>query len=87
MEGNDDETERIANSLPKNVWKVIDFLYEPDCDGSVSYGTCKQILKVVRDYDDSSLYGYAGRPDCAKFVDFKLIVGDCVKNKCTLKWM
>lgn len=38
------------------------------------------------DYDDNVLYGYIGRPDCAKFRDFKAILQDCADNKCDMIW-
>lgn len=82
----DKETERIANSLPKYTWKVFDFLYMPDADGSVTYGTCKNILRVIGSYDDDILYGYAGRPDCARWKDFVRILKDCVETKTEMCW-
>ena len=82
-----DETTRIlVEKSPKNVRKVFDFLYEPDCEGSVTYGTCKQVLGVIGDYDDNIIYGYAGRPHPAMFRDFKIILEDCVENKCRMRW-
>lgn len=66
--------------------KVADFLYQPDCGGKIRYGACKEILKVIGDYDDDILYGYCGRPDCAKFSDFVSILKDCVENKCDMVW-
>lgn len=65
---------------------VMEFLYKPDCNGSVSFEACRQILDVIKDYDDNILYGYTGRPDCAKFKDFKNIVEDCIKKQCCMEW-
>lgn len=67
--------------------KVVNFLLESDCDGKIRYGACKEILKVIGDYDDNICYGYAGRSDCAMFRDFKAILQDCVDNKCDMVWM
>lgn len=66
--------------------KVADFLYQSDCEGKIRYGACKELLKVIGDYDDDFLYGYCGRPDCAKFSDFVSILKDCVENKCDMIW-
>lgn len=82
----DEVTECIVSKCPKNIHKVFDFLYESDVEGSVTYGTCKQILDVIGDYDDDIIYGYAGRPDAARMKDFKSILEDCVKNKCKMTW-
>lgn len=65
---------------------ILDFLYASDCDGKLTYGKCKQIYKVIKDYDDDILYGYSGIKDCAMFQDFKEIIKDCVDNKCAMEW-
>lgn len=81
----DRKTEEIANRYPKNRQKVFAFLYTPDTDGSVTYGTCRQLLSLLDGYDDDVCYGYAGRPDCAKMRDFKRLLEDCVENKTALR--
>ncbi len=67
--------------------KIVDFLLQPDAGGSIHYGACKAILKVIGDYDDDICYGYSGRSDCAMFRDFKAILQDCVENKCDMVWL
>ena len=67
--------------------KVVKFLLAPDSEATTRYGACKEILKVIGDYDDNICYGYAGRSDCAMFRDFKAILQDCVDNKCDMVWM
>ncbi len=66
--------------------KIVDFILQPDCEGKIHYGACKQLLKVIGDYDDNVIYGYAGWENPAKFADFKEILNDCVKNKCDMVW-
>lgn len=66
--------------------KIVDFLLQTDVGGRIRYGACKNILKVIGDYDDNILYGYCGRPDCAKFADFKSILQDCVDTKSDIIW-
>lgn len=80
------KTEELAEKYNGRYNKILNFLYAPDCDGKVSYGTCKDMLHVIGDYDDNILYGYAGRPDCAKFADFRKLLEDCVENKKPLRW-
>ena len=48
----DDETERLVENKLLPI-KIADFLYQSDCDGKIRYGACKEILKVIGDYDDS----------------------------------
>ena len=81
----DDETERLVENKVLPI-KIADFLYQSDCDGKIRYGACKEILKVIGDYDNGVIYGYAGRKNPAKFKDFKEILQDCVDNKCFMIW-
>lgn len=66
--------------------KVVDFCLQSDVEGQIRYGACKVIYEHIKDYDDDILYGYCGRPDCAKFADFKAIVKECIDLKCDLVW-
>lgn len=75
----------IADKYKISHW-ILDFLYAPDCNAKISFGKCKQIYKVIENYDDNILYGYCGRKDCAMFKDFKKIVKDCIDNKCNMEW-
>ena len=81
----DQETEKLVTEKKVHI-KIADFLYQCDCGGKIRYGACKEILKVIGDYDDNILYGYCGRADCAKFSDFKAILKDCVANKSDMVW-
>lgn len=82
----DKKIEELAEKYEGKFNLILDFLYEPDCDGKMSVKACKAIWDVIKDYDDDILYGYSGRPDCAKFKDFKIIVKDCITNKYPMKW-
>lgn len=46
----------------------------------------KKIYDIIKDYDDTILYGYRGRPDCAKFANFKQIVKDCIDTNTNMTW-
>lgn len=66
--------------------KVVDFCLQSDREGRIHYGACKEIYKHIKDYDDDFCYGYAGRPDCTMFRDFKNLLKECIDNKCDLVW-
>lgn len=66
--------------------QIFNFLYASDCSSKMSLSVCRKVYKVIENYDDNIAYGYAGRPDCAKFKHFKEIVKDCIDNKCSMKW-
>lgn len=66
--------------------KLADFCLQSDVGGAIRFGACKQLLKIIGDYDDDILYGYCGLPDCARFRDFKALLQECVDKKCDLVW-
>ena len=64
---------------------VIEFCMQSDCGGFVTWRACRKLLKIIGDYDDELAYGYAARPNSG-FKDFKRILADCVKHKCSMRW-
>lgn len=81
----DKKTEELLNKKCVSV-KIVDFCLQSDCEGSIRYGACKELLKVIGNYDDNICYGYVGRKDCAMFRDFKRILEDCAEHKCNMTW-
>lgn len=81
----DAETQRMIDAKQVSI-KIVDFCLQPDCEGSIRYGACKELLKAIGDYDDNIAYGYAARKDCAMFRDFKALLQECVDNRCMLVW-
>lgn len=59
--------------------EVANFLYQPDCDGSIDRKQAKQIYALIKECDDNILFGYVGRNDCAKMSDLKRIFSDGTK--------
>ena len=82
----DEKTAQLVQEKKLHT-KVADFLYQTDAGGSIRYGACKELLKIIGSYDDDVLYGYAGKTDCAKFCDFKAILKDCVETKSDMVWL
>lgn len=82
----DKKVEELAQKYNGEKNDILDFLYESDCSGTMNVQHCKSIYEVIKDYDDDVLYGYGGRPDCAKFKDFKQIVQECVENNTPMEW-
>lgn len=76
----------ISESHNGEMDGILHFLYESDCNAEIPVKICSQIYEVIKDYDDDVLYGYIGRPDCAKFNDFKELVKDCVDSNCSMEW-
>lgn len=81
-----EETQRMVDEGSVSI-AIMDFCLQPDCGGKIRYGACKEILKVIGDYNDNVIsYGYSGRPNCATFADFKALLQECVGNRCMLIW-
>lgn len=81
----DAETMRQIENKTINI-KIVDFLLQSDMEGKINYGACKEILKVIGDYDDDFCYGYAALPDQPKFRDFKELLAACAMQKKPLRW-
>ena len=82
----DKKIEELDKKYDYKYDEVLDFLYASDCNAEIPYTHCEKIYELIKDYDDNILYGYVGRPDCARFVDFKNLVKDCIDNKCSMEW-
>lgn len=53
----------------------------------MTYGCAKQLLKVIGDYDNGKVYGYAGRGEhAARFSDFKAVLEDATETKRGFWW-
>jgi hypothetical protein len=48
----DKKTEALLNKKRISV-KIVDFCLQSDCEGSIRYGACKELLKVIGNYDDN----------------------------------
>lgn len=84
----DKDLQALSNKLKKEPKKlrILDFLYQSDCEGKAGVWTCRAIWDVIKDYDDNYYYGYVGRPDCMMWSDFKQIIQDCIETKTPLRW-
>ena len=84
----DKDLQALNNKLKKEPKKlrILDFLYQSDCEGKADVWTARAIWEVIKDYDDNYCYGYAGRPDCMMWSDFKKIIQDCIETKTPMHW-
>ena len=65
--------------------KILDFLFMPDTNGKISYGTCQKIYNLIKDEDDNDQYGYTmiGNNTMGTFKNLLL---DIYTNKGYMKW-
>lgn len=83
------ETSRMSESLPDDMYPVLDFLYASDCDGEMDATTCALLLGLCERVEDSEgkvVYGYAAHPDAFTFGDFCMILRDGIDTGRGFRW-
>ena len=66
---------------------IIDFLFACDCDGSISYKTCKKIYDIIKDIDFSGeIFTYSAYSDGNDYEYFKEFLLDCYKRRAKMIW-
>ena len=66
---------------------VLEFTMTSDAEGHLKWQHCRDLLKLIGDYDDNVIYGYAGRPNPAKFADFVRVLKACATNRVAMYWV
>lgn len=80
--------DKVANRLisEKNLDEdIVEFLYQSDCDGKISYKTCKKILDLVADAEFVTCY--MGFYDASRAHDFQELLQDCYSHRRSLRWV
>lgn len=88
-----DEYDRITNEIIQQSkidsvkWKckIVDFLFMPDTNGKISYGTCKRLYSLIKNEPDEDQYGYTMIGDNTMGT-FKMLLKDVYVNGGTLIW-
>lgn len=62
------------------------FIFGDESEGKLSYKGCKELLKFIKDFKDTTRCGYTADIDCPTFEDFKNLVKDCAENRLVMKW-
>lgn len=64
---------------------IVDFLYQSDCDGKISYITCKKIYDLLQKSTNNSCLRYAfySKND---WEDLKELLLQCYKHRANLYW-
>lgn len=88
-----EEFDRRINEVTRKILaekkadiKIVDFLLQSDVGGRIHYGACKNILKIIGNYDDNIMYGYAAWGEQSRFSRFRRILEDCVATKSDMIW-
>lgn len=65
---------------------ILDFLFASDCEGKISYKTCKKVYELIKDIIEPDLvlrYEYYSNND---WEDFKQLLQDCYKYRTCMYW-
>lgn len=64
--------------------KIVKFLFESDCKGRISYGSCKDIIKKIENISCDDNFGYAMQPFTLQ--DFINLLQEVYDTKGALIW-
>ena len=83
------EHDRVTDALVEELSldeDIVDFLYLPDCNGSVSYRTCRKLYDLLKDRDISDVgFQYEScRGD--DWNDFKKFLLECYQKHRRMRW-
>lgn len=84
-----EENDAVANAIiaeKKLDENVVEFLYAPDCGGSISHRTCRKIYDLIKDVDfgDKGFRYAAYRKD--DYEDFKKFLLQCWSKRRKMRW-
>lgn len=66
---------------------VLDFLFESDCNGKVSYKTCRKIYDLIKDIDfGNRIFTYQAYSDGKDYEYFKKFLKDCYSKRASMRW-
>lgn len=83
--------DRAANWIIKDQHleddDIIDFLYQSDCEGRISYRTCGKIYQLIKDLDFSGCrLVYATVSDGNDYEHFKDFLKECYSHRRNMYW-
>ena len=64
---------------------IVEFLFASDCEGSISYKTCKKIYELIKDNNEPAQLRYALYSD-NDWEDFKQLLKECYSHRSKMYW-
>lgn len=77
-------SERLKEKTKKDT-DILDFLFESDCEGQISYKTCKKIYDLIKDTSLNCCLRYAVYSH-NDWNDFKQLLKECYSHRSNLVW-
>ena len=65
---------------------VVNFLFQPDCGGSIDYKQCKAIYNLIKDDNEPIIFTYSAYSDGKDYDYFKEFLLACYKHKVKMYW-
>lgn len=66
---------------------ILDFLFESDCSGKISYKTCGKIYNLIKDIDfKGKTFTYVAHSDGYDYDKFKAFLKECYSHRRNMVW-
>lgn len=73
--------------FPDEDKDILDFFFESDCEGKISYKTCKKIYDLIKDIDfGGRIFTYAACSDGKDYEHLKEFLNECYQKRVSMRW-
>lgn len=77
------------DKFPEDIEPILDFLFQPDVEGKVSYKTCKKLYDLIQDVNfkgKSFMYGCYQNSEMSDYEMFKEFLKECYRYHRSMRW-
>lgn len=77
------------DKFPEDIECVLDFLFQPDVEGKVSYKTCKKLYDLIKDVNfDGKSFRYVcdQNSEMSDYEMFKKFLKECYRYHRNMRW-
>lgn len=87
INGYNEKVNKILSERFKDDEDIINFLFASDCEGKISYKTCKKIYDLIKNIDfGKKIFTYAAHSDGKDYEKFKNFLLECYKYRRNMVW-
>lgn len=73
--------------FPDEDEDILNFLFASDCEGKISYKTCKKIYDLIKDVDfGGRTFTYMAYSDGKDYENFKEFLRECYRKRTCMRW-
>lgn len=82
-----DKTTLKIKQFPDEDEDILNFLFASDCEGKISYKTCKKIYDLIKDVDfGGRTFTYMAYSDGKDYERFKEFLRECYRKRTCMRW-